>query len=1633
MVSPSTLGLFGESSSLNVENNEEFINPEEELRNPGYVFPEIDTSSFINHLLPPLKEGIDIKSIRSALSKKGFTGFGGKWKGLWTVSGGKRRKKHDTFAPLVDIFQRATSVAAAKMPHVERIIGMVLLSAPERREGYPRSTSSQDACFVLKDQEKTTFTRNMRHHAINFWDGIALTASFRRNSNDETRKENARKIVSNMQLAMARDPCRRFAFGITVENTFMRLWFCSRASPVVSKPFDFSKDLDLLIHVFLSLAFATKEELGWDPTIQPFIRDDGRRVYRIDVDGETYETDQVLSKSSAEQLTGHATRVWIVHRPGSDDLHVLKDVWIEDDERPEHSVYEMLLHDVEDVYGTEVRQQVASHLLTPVAHYLVQVNGEEDDTTSVMMRGYIPSFKENYRVSVENLGSRGDEGVSPSTEIGIKGLERGGLKDPLHWYNPLRKILPRKHYRVVFKELAKPLHAVRDLEDVFTVLSDSAKILKWIHGASWVHRDLSVGNLYLYQCRGLIGDLEYAKRKKSDLDNEVQTGTPDFMAVETAKRCYIHLPPVGADQLKTELAALLEGRVEYLQKMMDSRIPPPFFHNDLHDLESLWWIAIWELFNNHIVPLSGIVYFQTEEQDFQRESVAAELFSENNAAESRRLFIQAMDDYYNQVAWMPECLRSVKILLDSLRTELVFSYRKFEASFTSNPTEICDGIQDEFQRLFAKCRDASVGLKVMPYKGLRQRLRGSRRDTVDRATLASCTQPDDRLSNNDIIPRPKAKEKGLHLRPEPVREHSVRKRKRKRDDDDDDSIVSVRPRSLPCKPHSPPLANMPHVLDTSSSRAKQSTPPPSVRGESCYDYVEDSPARLRTSHTRKYQEGDLDSKREAVREEVGPFIPEISLTAFMKYLFPPLKDWIDLPEVLSLLEREADVITNSQEKVFKEFEKAPRNKREHEDIVFAPLAELFEKVCRFATRHNNGVEENFILATLPNFTPFSERGVKQRPDACLIGKQFKEFAKVAVARKVETTAEKAAREARNETLMATEGGAPTWYDIAMAPEWKKDKAIVQRNKNTEQGLFHCQQIMSLDPCRRFVFGITVEDRMMRLWFCSRATPVVSKPFDFTTSIRDLVQVFLSLAFASKEELGWDPTIQAIMTSEKKRLYYIEVKGRMHMTKRILEDVAAEALISSGTRVWEVIDIESGEPCILKDTWVEDDRNVERSIHSMMLDDVEKIYGVEIRNFVASHLITPTMDCIVPVHGVEDHTTSVMMRGYTPPTEEVFELKIDKPTRRETKGSIRAPSLFGSTTGSELDIQMEECSRRKHYRVVYAEIAEPLYQVKKISHSFIALGDAAKCLKYLHGADWVHRDLSAENLYYYQGRGLIGDLEYARCKSSRNAAHRMRTANVKFMSAEALQRKYLYKPVVREQRLDYMTWLQQPDSEASFFHNDLHDVESLWWIAVYEIFRQGEKYGSKVTGKSVQRAATKKPKTRLEAARQLFPDSGFTEERIRFLNDNGRFIENLIWMPANLAGIKPFLSLLRETLVRGYVEFEENFPELQMTAFQGKQDVAKSSFMACANVALQTEPADTSQLPNAEGGQDEKEDCIPQSSKVRSESLTKPGQKASGPLEDYDGDSPESPTPCRTGKRKRVDKEPSPERHLSKPR
>ena len=94
----------------------------------------------------------------------------------------------------------------------------------------------------------------------------------------------------------------------------------------------------------------------------------------------------------------------------------------------------------------------------------------------------------------------------------------------------------RWHYRIVYKQLAIPYKNLRNLKDMSLLLEQTVQgeslfqtngqililnyfiALQVIHKAGWVHRDLSIGNLYLYidpvsgVKRGLIGDFEFAKK-----------------------------------------------------------------------------------------------------------------------------------------------------------------------------------------------------------------------------------------------------------------------------------------------------------------------------------------------------------------------------------------------------------------------------------------------------------------------------------------------------------------------------------------------------------------------------------------------------------------------------------------------------------------------------------------------------------------------------------------------------------------------------------------------------------------------------------------------------------------------------------------------------------------------------------------------------------------------------------------------------------------------------------------------------------------------------------------------------------------------------------------------------------------
>ncbi|KAJ3711494.1 hypothetical protein C8R42DRAFT_688781 [Lentinula raphanica] len=323
------------------------------------------------------------------------------------------------------------------------------------------------------------------------------------------------KSMWNMSRILSLDPSRRFTHGITIEDHSLCLSFLNRGMLLKTRPIDLDEHLHL-VRIFLSFAFSSAEDMGWDPTIT-FSHDDmNGRQYHFLVDQHIYRSIEQLCDRSAEDPLGRATRVWKV-RDAQGEVHVLKDLWLEIDCQGEHVIYERIVNDVEHFAppdtGMKAKKCVVDRMLTPLEHCRVKVCDKVDDTIVVMLRGYAIANTQHttYLSDPSEFSSREQESCSgdaqPSTQ--------------------------KYHYRIVFQEYATTLYDERNLANILHAIvgiligtcdtyfmRPKSKIiaeciaLHYIHSAGWVHRDISGGNLYYYKNRnvGLLGDLEYAKR-----------------------------------------------------------------------------------------------------------------------------------------------------------------------------------------------------------------------------------------------------------------------------------------------------------------------------------------------------------------------------------------------------------------------------------------------------------------------------------------------------------------------------------------------------------------------------------------------------------------------------------------------------------------------------------------------------------------------------------------------------------------------------------------------------------------------------------------------------------------------------------------------------------------------------------------------------------------------------------------------------------------------------------------------------------------------------------------------------------------------------------------------------------------
>ncbi|CAE6408544.1 unnamed protein product [Rhizoctonia solani] len=502
--------------------------------------------------------------------------------------------------------------------------------------GNRRNTSRPDGYFQVIIEDPGPRQSN--------WADIVMPMEFKNVHNRQNQIDDFGKVMWSMHHIMRNDARRRYVHGLTCENTKVRLWYNDRADVVASQEFDVNKDWKFLVRIILSVLLAEGVELGYNPNIQlvPSNNLNSEPSYDItirnpDTQASTiYRTVGIISDVGADSMVGRGTRVWEVRKLVDGELvgtsYALKDTWVHEDRVPEHKLIQKFRSEQPDY---------AQHFLTPIDYGFAPFDPAQplvlDNThTTLRRKELVPTRKllptHSGSPSAVALHITSSRSLKTTSSVRDSVGHLGDIPDSPsegHQVFLLGKY-PRQHYLTVFEEIGTPIHKLRNFAEVFTAIQGGwegergtrtltvadicrsphdSEGLHAIHLCKYVHRDVSSGNILLvppkgpWGERGVIMDLEYGKDiNDTRVAHNVRTGTVLFMATEVAlidHHRFRTIPSPGQtsnsrEVLESIAESLMEQTLEPPQKPIQV---PPFRHNQLHDMESIWWLCMWMMFH----------------------------------------------------------------------------------------------------------------------------------------------------------------------------------------------------------------------------------------------------------------------------------------------------------------------------------------------------------------------------------------------------------------------------------------------------------------------------------------------------------------------------------------------------------------------------------------------------------------------------------------------------------------------------------------------------------------------------------------------------------------------------------------------------------------------------------------------------------------------------------------------------------------------------------------------------------------------------------------------------------------------------------------------------------------------------
>ncbi|KAJ3552851.1 hypothetical protein NM688_g3934 [Phlebia brevispora] len=674
-----------------------------------------------------------------------------------------------------------------------------------------------------------------------------------------------------------------------------------------------------------------------------------------------------------------------------------------------------------------------------------------------------------------------------------------------------------------------------------------------------------------------------------------------------------------------------------------------------------------------------------------------------------------------------------------------------------------------------------------------------------------------------------------------------------------------------------------------------------------------TPARRQAIHENG-TDRKLDDARAANLTDLGEDVRQFDVATFFSYYLPPIRDGIEVEKLVQYLTKDGTITPDGWEG-FSE----PKVSTDKEDTCYAPVEKIVNAIVEAAKSLGYEGTTGKCKCDPRKKPKASFRESSCLPDCVL--------------------------------YFPTRGRkGPHWDDIAVTGEFKKDHSNVDRlNDNIEQLVWNLNQTMRNDPCRRFTLGFTIENTVMRIWHCDRSEVVVSKSFDFNKNNDQVVEFFLRTMFAEPVDLGWDPTIQRVRVNKEYR-FRITVQledgqKRFFETISQLSTEKADALRGRGTRVWKSTEVTrtgrrmNKPPVVLKDTWIDDDRQREGYI----IEQIRNVENEEHRVTLQEMLLTVECHGDVLIHDQHDTTR----RAPDDASDERFLLEQPRPNAQELKvkaDQIRATNGSAYRSPDRRPKAIPSYHKKTHYRIVFKEVGKTLQSEKSLVQVYDSLSQVAHGLHALHASGWVHRDISSTNILIVGDQTKLTDFEYAK-KIGDTTVHNVRSGTYFYHAVEIDYHEYMFRPVTSRQGEEstpkdtatrpggLSAFMAQTEllrnrnssgqSKATtakgteFVYQPAHDVESTWWNGVdFAINREIVSVGGQ---DPEPRTEQQRDEQERFAAALFHTLSG----RDLALRAEGNFMKNAQCLHPSLAICVQELEEIRDELVLTYTKAEKD--------------------------------------------------------------------------------------------------------------